>query len=86
MPGSPHRILIGLRQLGLMMGVEMINENCGPILVKTLYDNGILSVYANNNTRVSQLLPPLIIDQPLAEEILERVDKALGEAKRYLGL
>jgi acetylornithine/succinyldiaminopimelate/putrescine aminotransferase len=79
-------ILIGLRQLGLMMGIEMINESCGPVLSKTLYDNGILSVYANNDTRVSQLLPPLIIDQPLAEEILERVDKALGEAGTFLGL
>jgi putrescine aminotransferase len=79
-------ILVGLRQLGLMMGVEMINEHCGPVLSKTLYDNGILSVYANNNTRVSQLLPPLIIDTDLAEEILERVDKGLADAKAFLGL
>ncbi|UCH21118.1 MAG: aspartate aminotransferase family protein [Deltaproteobacteria bacterium] len=79
-------ILIGLRQLGLMMGIEMVNENCGPVLSKTLYDNGILSVYANNDTRVSQLLPPLIIDQNLAEEILARIDKALAEAKRFLEL
>jgi acetylornithine/succinyldiaminopimelate/putrescine aminotransferase len=79
-------ILIGLRQLGLMMGIEMVNENCGPILTKILYDNGILSVYANNNTRVSQLLPPLIIDKPLADEILDRVDTSLGQAKAFLGL
>ncbi|MGD2271046.1 MAG: aminotransferase class III-fold pyridoxal phosphate-dependent enzyme [Desulfobacterales bacterium] len=79
-------ILVGLRQSGLMMGIEMVNENCGPILTKTLYDNGILSVYANNDTRVSQLLPPLIIDDALADEILDRVDSALGEAKAFLGL
>lgn len=79
-------ILVGLRQLGLMMGIEMVNEHCGPILSKTLYDNGVLSVYANNNTRVSQLLPPLIIDQKLALEILERVDQGLADAKAFLGL
>ncbi len=79
-------LLIGLRQLGLMMGIEMVNQDCGPVLSKTLYDNGILSVYANNDTRVSQLLPPLIINGSEAEEILERVDKALGEAKFFLGL
>jgi acetylornithine/succinyldiaminopimelate/putrescine aminotransferase len=79
-------ILVGLRQLGLMMGIEMVNEHCGPILSKTLYDNGILSVYANNDTRISQLLPPLIIDESIAEEILERVDKGLEDAKKFLEL
>ncbi|MFZ5569007.1 MAG: aspartate aminotransferase family protein [Thermodesulfobacteriota bacterium] len=79
-------ILVGLRQLGLMMGIEMINEHCGPILSKTLFDNGILSVYANNDTRISQLLPPLIIDRVLAEEIIERVDNGLSAAKKLLGL
>ncbi len=79
-------ILVGLRQLGLMMGIEMKNEHCGPILSKTLFNNGVLSVYANNNTRVSQLLPPLIIDGVLAEEILARIDKSLDEAKQILGL
>ncbi len=78
-------ILVNLRQLGLMMGIEMVDDTCGPVLSKTLYDNGILSFYANNNTRVSQLLPPLIIDADLAAEILERVDAALSAAKQFLG-
>lgn len=79
-------ILVGLRQLGLMMGIEMVDDTCGPILSKTLYDNGVLSVYANNDTRVSQLLPPLIIDTDLANEILERVDAGLATAKQMIGL
>ena len=79
-------ILVGLRQLGLMMGIEMVNEACGPILSKALYDHGILSVYANNDTRVSQLLPPLNIDLQLAEEILQRIDAGLASAKQMLGL
>jgi len=79
-------ILINLRQLGLMMGIEMVNEHCGPILSKTLFDNGVLSVYANNNTKVSQLLPPLVINTDLAEEILQRVDKGLDDAKKMLSL
>jgi len=79
-------ILVGLRQLGLMMGVEMVNDQCGPVLSKTLFDNGILSVYANNNTNVSQLLPPLTIEDSLAEEILERMDQGLDAAKNFLNL
>ena len=79
-------ILVGLRQLGLMMGIEMVNEQCGPIMTKACYDHGILSIYANNDRRVSQLLPPLIIDKELAYEILERIDGALKDTKDFLGL
>lgn len=78
-------ILIGLRQLGLMMGIEMRSEVCGPLFTRAAYDNGILSVYANNDPRVSQLLPPLTIDRALAVEILERVDRALSSVERMLG-
>ncbi len=80
------RILVGLRQLGLMMGIEMVNDSCGPVMSKACYDNGILSVYANNNPRVSQLLPPLIIDEALAHEIIERLDAALRDTGTFLGL
>ena len=79
-------ILVGLRQLGLMMGIEMVNESCGPVMSKTCYDNGILSIYSNNDTKISQLLPPLIIDEDTAREIIERVDRALDDAKKFLNL
>ena len=77
-------ILVRLRQLGLMMGIEMANEHCGPLFTKAAYDNGLLSVYAGNDTRVAQLLPPLTIDRPLAEEILERVDQSLEGVESML--
>jgi len=72
--------------MGLMMGIEMVNDQCGPIMTKTCYDHGILSIYANNDRRVSQLLPPLNIDRELAYEILNRIDRALEDAKRFLSL
>lgn len=78
------RILVGLRQLGLMMGIEMTSVHCGPLFTKAAYDNSLLSVYANNDPRVAQLLPPLIIDSRLALEIIERVDKSLTDVERML--
>jgi acetylornithine/succinyldiaminopimelate/putrescine aminotransferase len=77
---------VGLRQLGLMMGIEMVNDYCGPAMSLCCYHQGILSVYANNDKRISQLLPPLIITEADAREILRRLDAALGEAKVMLGL
>lgn len=78
-------VLVRLRQLGLMMGIEMVNANCGPLFTKAAYDNGLLAIYANNDPRVVQLLPPLIIDQDLVEQILIRVDRALGFVQKILG-
>jgi acetylornithine/succinyldiaminopimelate/putrescine aminotransferase len=80
------RILTGLRQLGLMMGMEMVNDGCGPIMTKACYDHGILAIYANNDKRVCQLLPPLIIDNRTALEIIEKVDGALKDTADFLGL
>jgi putrescine aminotransferase len=79
-------ILVGLRQLGLMMGIEMVNESCGPIMTKACYDHGILAIYANNDKRVCQLLPPLIIDKKTAYEIIRAVDGALGDTAAFLSL
>ena len=77
-------LLVGLRQQGLMMGIEMTNEMCGPIFTKAAYDAGLLSIYAANDKRVAQLLPPLILDRPLADEILNRVDTALNVVQNLL--
>ncbi|MGQ9517436.1 MAG: aspartate aminotransferase family protein [Anaerolineae bacterium] len=78
------QILVRLRQLGLMMGIEMVSPYAGPLFSKAAYDNGLLSVYAYNDTRVAQLLPPLVIDRTLAGEILERVDASLTMVERML--
>jgi putrescine aminotransferase len=80
------RILKDLRQLGLMMGIEMVNDNCGPIMTKACYDHGILAIYANNDKRVCQLLPPLIIGNHTALEVIDKIDGALKDTTDFLGL
>jgi acetylornithine/succinyldiaminopimelate/putrescine aminotransferase len=62
-----------------MMGIEMRHPAFGPLFSKAAFDHGLLSVYAANDPRVAQLLPPLTIDVGLAGVILERVDSALGQ-------
>ena len=60
------------------MGIELSGEFLGPLFSKAAYDNGLLCIYANNDHRVVQFLPPLIIDRPLSNEILQRVDDSLS--------
>ena len=74
--------LVKLRQLGLMMGLELKDEISGPLLTKTAYDQDLLMIYANNDTRVCQLLPPLIMRPEEVDWVIERLDLALSSARR----
>ena len=76
--------LTGLRQKGLMMGLVLKDEDCGPLLTKTAYDNGLLIIYANNDNRVCQLLPPLVMREDEVPEIISRLDKALSQAREIM--
>ncbi|RJQ87287.1 MAG: aspartate aminotransferase family protein, partial [Desulfobacteraceae bacterium] len=77
-------ILIGLRQKGLMMGIAMAHPQMGPLFTKAAYEHGLLSIYAANDTRIAQLLPPLVIDEALAGEIIERIDRSLDTMESWL--
>ncbi len=77
-------VILDIRQRGLMIGIKMATEMCGPIMTKTFYDHGILTLHANNDPTVSQFLPPLIIDEAQARETLDRVEAAYEQAAPIL--
>ncbi len=77
-------ILVETRQRGLMMGLKMVNDFCGPLMTLAGFRHGILTIYANNDTSVSQILPPLIIEEEQAKEVLEKLDAMLDEVKSSL--
>jgi putrescine aminotransferase len=79
-----HPVLTGLRRKGLMMGIELVDENLGPVFSKMAYDQDFLAIYANNDPRVVQLLPPLTITHGLADEILGKVDRALTSLEFFV--
>lgn len=70
-------VVVEIRQRGLMMGLKLANDMCGPLLSIAGFQNGIFTVFANNDTSVSQILPPLIITESEAGEVIERLDAML---------
>jgi acetylornithine/succinyldiaminopimelate/putrescine aminotransferase len=70
--------LIETRQMGLMIGLVFADETCGPLMTKLLYDQGVLAIYANNDQRILQFLPPLVMTDTEAEEALGALDRALA--------
>ncbi len=77
--------LLAVRQLGLMIGLVFPDEACGPLMTKLLYDQGVLAIYANNDQRVLQFLPPLIMHDLEAEEVLGALDRALRTLSQARG-
>jgi putrescine aminotransferase len=67
-----------LRRQGLMMGLKFPAEGGGMLAAKLLYDAGVFTVYANNDTSVLQFLPPLNITVAEADEIIAAVRKVFG--------
>ena len=76
------KFFIAVRQLGLMMGLVLKDEQCGPILTKTAYDHDLLMIYANNDPSVCQLLPPLVMDPAQIGWVIQQLDGALTAARR----
>jgi putrescine aminotransferase len=75
------RVLVEARQRGLMMGLKMAGDFCGPLMTLAGFRHGILTIYANNDSSVSQILPPLIIEEEQARAVLEALDAMLGEVE-----
>lgn len=67
-----------VRQKGLMMGLAFPMDRGGMFAAKMLFDAGVFAVYANNDLRVLQFLPPLVISDDETTELISIVRKAFG--------
>ncbi len=74
-------IILSIRQLGMMMGIKMKDQTWGMMMTKACYESGLLCIYANNDPSVLQFLPPLIIKEEEAMEVIRRLDKAFSLAR-----
>jgi acetylornithine/succinyldiaminopimelate/putrescine aminotransferase len=71
-------VLLEVRQMGLMMGLKLAEPRLGPLMTLAGFRNGVLAIYANNDPSVLQVLPPLIIDDEQAQEVVEALDRMLA--------
>lgn len=78
-------LLVETRQRGLMMGIKLANEQLGPLMSLAGLHHGILTVYANNDPSVNQILPPLIISEPEVQEVLAALDGMLAWVQDMVG-
>lgn len=70
------QILIEVRQRGLLIGLKMVDQNCGPMLTRALGQNGVLAIFAGLDPSVTIIMPPLIVTREEVDLILEALDRS----------
>ena len=64
------------------MGLKLSNEQLGPLMTKIGFEAGLLTIYANNDPSVIQILPPLIIQEAQVRQVLGILDGMLGKVEQ----
>jgi len=77
---SRHPLLVGVRQAGLVMGLEFEGKAGALLMLKPLYEHGIWAMFAGFNPSVLQCKPGLLIDLQLCDDLLERFESAVRAA------
>ncbi len=77
----------GIRQRGIVMGLEFNHDQGAVHVMKHLYQNGIWAIFSTLDKRVLQFKPGLLIDREMCDEILTRLDTsvALAQAEVFGG-
>jgi acetylornithine/succinyldiaminopimelate/putrescine aminotransferase len=71
----------GIRQDGLVMGLEFGHPEGAKPVMKRLYENGVWAIFSTLDPRVLQYKPGLLLTPDLCEELLERTEVAIGQAR-----
>jgi len=71
-------LVAGWRQLGLMIGFELADEQLGPMMTYALGQNGVIAIFADFRPSTLQILPPLIIQPEEVDEVLAAMDRSLN--------
>ncbi|MFF4778208.1 class-III pyridoxal-phosphate-dependent aminotransferase [Microtetraspora fusca] len=72
----------GIRQNGLVIGLEFNHPEGAKHVMRQLYQLGVWAIFSTLDPRVLQYKPGILIDPELAEEILDRTALAVARAAK----
>lgn len=67
-----------LRRRGLFMGFRFAEPDGGLNATRTMIENGVFAIFANNDPSVLQFLPPLVMTEIEADDLIGTVRSAFG--------
>jgi acetylornithine/succinyldiaminopimelate/putrescine aminotransferase len=71
---------VGIRQDGVVMGLEFDHPQGAKLVMRHLYENGVWAIFSTLDPRVLQFKPGLLLGPDLVDEILDRAAVAIGQA------
>jgi acetylornithine/succinyldiaminopimelate/putrescine aminotransferase len=75
----------GIRQDGLVMGLEFGHPQGAKFVMKRLYENGVWAIFSTLDPQVLQYKPGILLTPAVCEELLERTEVAIGKARDDVG-
>lgn len=79
-----HPFLVGIRQRGVVIGLETASSLGGMQLSRALYPRGVWAMFSGFAPSVLQFKVGLLVDDAYCDELLTRLDLALGDVEREL--
>jgi putrescine aminotransferase len=77
-------IFTGVRQKGLVMGLEFAGIDSAVSVSRALYEHGIWAIFSSLDKRVLQFKPGVLLTTDLCQEILDRFDAAMPRARQLM--
>lgn len=71
----------GIRQHGVIMGLEFNDPEGAKPVMRHLYENGVWAIFSTLDPSVLQFKPGILMTQELSEDLLRRVETAVGLAR-----
>lgn len=75
---------VGIRQLGVVMGLEFNHPEGAKYVMSSLYKHGVWAIYSMLDTRVLQFKPGLLCDKAYCDELLEKCEAGIKEAAQLV--
>ena len=79
-------LLLEVRQMGLMIGLQYTNSSIGPRLTKKLADRGVIAVYTGNDPAICRFMPPLVITPEDVDFVLNALEDSMRELSKETGI
>ena len=70
----------GIRQDGLVMGLEFAHPRGAQLVMKRLYEAGVWAIFSTLDPRVLQYKPGVLMPPVLCDELLDRTEAAIARA------
>lgn len=75
---------LGIRQNGLIMGLEFKGKTGGITAMQQLYKNGVWAIYSQLDPSVVQFKPGILVTKDFCDELLDKMGESIKKAAQSL--